>query len=322
VTARLIAAAVLVLLLYLVPSIAAGEPYVIHVLTVTFLYAVPAIGLNLMLGYTGLVSLGHMAFAGIGAYTAAVLMVDYRFGFWSALAVATLAAGISGAAIGAICLRFRSHFFMIVTLAFGLMLFSVMNNWDEVTRGASGFPGIPRPARFDAGGLSISFGLLPDFYRLALSAAIAAFAAQWLVAHSDFGRVLVAIRQDERLAAHKGVNTMKYKTAIFALGSALAGFGGVFLVSFLRVASPSSFTLADSINAVLIVIVGGAGTLIGPLLGALLFVALPEYLRVASEVRLVLFGGLLVLITLYAPRGLAGLAEDAWNRLRRRRGAP
>ena len=289
-------------LLYAVPSVV-SEPYVLHVLVLCCLYAIPAVGLNLMLGYAGLVSLGHMAFAGIGAYTAAVLMVDAKLSFWLAALLGTVSAGVAGGAIGAVCLRFRSHFFMIVTLAFGLMLYSVMNNWDDLTRGAAGFPGIPRPAPIG----EFSFGPLNHFYYLALSATVLAFAVQWLVVRSTFGRTLMALRQDERLAAARGVNPMLYKTAVFSLGSALAGLGGLLHVSFLRVAAPATFNLAESINSVLVVIVGGAGTLAGPALGALAFVGLPEYLRVAAEWRLVVFGALLVLIMLFAPRGLAGL---------------
>jgi branched-chain amino acid transport system permease protein len=300
---RLAAIAVLVAALYSAPL--AVPPYLLHVLVLSCLYAIPAVGLNLMLGYAGLVSLGHIAFAGIGAYTAAYLMVDMSLGYWTALAIAVAASGAAGALIGSICLRFRSHFFMIVTLAFGLMLFSVMNNWDDVTRGAAGFPGIPRPD---------GFGPLASFYRLALAGALLAFAVQWIVVRSSFGRILVALRQDERLAEAKGINAPLCKTAVFALGSALAGLGGVLLVSFLRVAAPGSFTLAESINAVLIVIVGGAGSLAGPALGALLFVGLPEYLRVAAEWRLVVFGVLLVLITLFAPNGIAGLLHRALRR--------
>lgn len=287
-----------------------SPPYLLHVLVLCCVVSIPAVGLNLMLGYTGLVSLGHMAFAGIGAYAAAVLMVDARLGFWTSLALGTLAAGVAGAVIGAICLRFRSHFFMIVTLAFGLVLFSVMNNWDDVTRGAAGFPGIPRPAPL--GGFA--FGRLENFYYLALACAVLAFLVQWLVVRSEFGRVLVALRQDERLAQARGINALQAKTAVFALGSAIAGFGGVLQISFLRVAAPTTFSLGESINAVLVVIVGGAGSLAGPALGALVFVGLPEYLRVASEWRLVFFGVILVLLMLFAPRGLAGLLERAWRR--------
>jgi branched-chain amino acid transport system permease protein len=313
---KAIAAIALVALLYALPWIATGQPYVLHVIALSCLYAIPAIGLNMMLGYTGLVSLGHMAFAGIGAYTAAVLMVDAKFGFWSALAIATVAAGVAGFAVGAICLRFRSHYFMIVTLAFGLLLHSVMNNWDTVTRGAAGFPGIPRPAPLALGDWTYAFGPLPNFYRLALTGLLIAFVLQWLIVNSNFGRVLAAIRQDEKLAAFKGANTMLYKTTVFAIGSAVAGFGGVLFVSFLRAASPDAFTLAESINMVLIVIIGGAGYLAGPIIGALVYIALPEYLRAANELRLVLFGLLLVLITLFAPQGLAGLMQLAWRKIR------
>jgi branched-chain amino acid transport system permease protein len=184
-----------------------------------------------------------------------------------------------------------------------------------VTRGAAGFGGIPRPAPIELAGERFSFGPLANFYYLALTAAVLVFALQRLVVRSDFGRILAAIRQDERLARARGVNALLYKTAVFALGSAIAGCGGVLQVSFLRVAAPASFSLAESINSVLIVIVGGAGSLAGPALGALLFVALPEYLRVASEWRFVIFGVMLVAITLFAPRGLAGEAADLCRRI-------
>lgn len=298
----------LVAALYALPAFG-PEPYILHILVLTCLYAIPAVGLNLMLGYTGLVSLGHMAFAGVGAYVGAVLMVDAGFSFWTALALATLAAGATGAILGAICLRFRSHFFMIVTLAFGLLLHSVFNNWDDVTRGAAGFAGIPRPRPIEFGELRLSFGPLANFYYLALTAAVVAFGLQRLAVRSHFGRVLAAIRQDEKLARAKGVDAMRYKTAVFALGSAIAGFGGLLHVSFLRVAAPATFSLLESINAVLIVVLGGAGSLAGPALGAIVFVGLPEFLRMASEWRLVIFGALLVVVTLFAPQGLAGLVQ-------------
>jgi branched-chain amino acid transport system permease protein len=309
-------------LLVTAPQWTAGHPYVLHMLVLMCIYAIPAVGLNLMLGYSGLVSLGHMGFAGLGAYTAAVLMVDARWSFWSALGAATLAGALAGVLIGLICFRFRGHFFMIVTLAFGLLLHAVMNNWDEVTRGAAGFAGIPRPRPIAWGESMITFGQLPNFYYLALALALLVFAVQYLVVRSNLGCILAAIRQDERLARSRGVNVLMYKTVVFALGTAMAGVGGVLQVSFLRVAAPASFNMLESINTVLIVIIGGAGSLLGPALGALLFVGLPEWLRLANEWRLVIFGGLLVLITLFAPAGLAGLLSRAWQRLSRREGQP
>lgn len=314
VVASLFGLLVLVALL-LAPRLTVDNPYLLHMLVLMCVYAIPAVGLNLMLGYSGLVSLGHMGFAGLGAYTAAVLMVDARWSFWSALGAATVAAGLAGVVIGVICFRFRGHFFMIVTLAFGLLLHAVMNNWDAVTRGAAGFAGIPRPRPMAWGDELITFGQLPNFYYLALALALLVFGVQYLVVRSNLGRILSAIRQDERLARSRGVNVLMYKTVVFALGTALAGLGGVLHVSFLRVAAPASFNMLESINTVLIVIIGGAGSLMGPALGALLYVGLPEWLRLANEWRLVIFGGLLVLITLFAPAGLVGLLARLWARM-------
>lgn len=302
------------------PWWAGDRPYLLHLLVLVFVLAIPAVGLNLMLGYSGLVSLGHMGFAGVGAYAAAVLMVDAHWNFWAGLLAGSVAAGAVGGLIGLVCFRFRGHFFMIVTLAFGLVLFAVMNNWDAVTRGAAGFAGIPRPGPLQWGDAVVSFGRLQNFYYVALLLAVLAFCLQYLVVRSDLGRILGAIRQDERLARSRGVNTLLYKTVVFTIGTAIAGMGGVLQVSFLRVAAPASFTMLESINMVLIVVVGGAASMAGPALGAFAYVVLPEFLRLAENWRLVIFGALLVLIMLFAPAGLAGLFDSLWQRLVRRRG--
>ncbi len=144
-----------------------------------------------------------------------------------------------------------------------------------------------------------------------------AFGLQVLLVRSNFGRILLSIKQDEILAAAKGVDTARYRLAAFTIGSAIAGLGGALLGPFLRVVAPLSFDLLESINYVLIVVVGGAGYLAGPLLGVAVFIGIPEYLRIADEWRLVIFGALLVAIMLFSPQGLAGLAAGAVNRLRR-----
>jgi len=301
--------------LFALPQIIA-QPYLLQLVILACIDAIPAVGLNLMLGYTGLVSLGHMAFAGIGGYAVAVMMVDAGMSFWLALPLAALLAAVMGAAIGLVCLRLRSHFFVIVTLAFGLILGLIMNNWDAVTRGAQGFIGVPRPDPIRIAGLAIRFLSMTNFYYLTLTALIVALALQLAIVRSDFGRTLTAIREDEVLARFRGVDTMRYKVAIFAIGSGIAGIGGALSVTFLRVAAPGSFDLMASVNAVLIVIVGGAGYLLGPIWGALLFVGIPEYLRIADNIRFILFGLVLIALTLYAPQGLAGLFATG---LRRRR---
>jgi branched-chain amino acid transport system permease protein len=299
----------LFVLLYLLPVAAPGQLYALHILTLALCYAVPAIGLNLLFGYTGLVSLGHMGFAGVGAYTTALLMKNAGLGFVPALGSGALVAGAVGLLVGLPCLRLRSHFFIIVTLAVGVILYTLFNNLDALTGGAEGLPGIPRPQPLDLGFVVADFRRPQGFYWLALTVFAAMFLLQYLIVRSDFGRSLAAIRQDETVAAARGVDVFAHKLAIFAISAAIAGVGGGLKVVFLRAAAPLSFELLESINLVLIVILGGAGFLLGPLIGAVLFIAIPEVLRIADTLRLVIFGAVLVLLALYAPRGLCGLAE-------------
>jgi branched-chain amino acid transport system permease protein len=304
---------------YLVPLVFAGSPYVLYILTLTLCYAVPAIGLNLLFGYVGLVSLGHMAFAGVGAYVTALLMKNGLAAAVPALAAGTFAAGAIGVLIGIPCLRLRSHFFIIVTLAVGTMLYLLFNNLDWLTGGAAGLPGVPRPQPLNLDAFAVDFRRPQGFYWFAATAFAVAFIAQYMLVRSDFGRALSAIRQDEALAAARGVDVFAHKLAAFGISAAIAGLGGGVMVMFLRAAAPLSFDFMESINLVLIVIVGGAGYLFGPYLGALLFVALPEFLRAADELRLVAFGAVLLVLALYAPRGLCGLAGVLGRRLRRGR---
>lgn len=294
-------------LLYLTPLVAPGQLYALHILTLALCYTVPAIGLNLLFGYTGLVSLGHMGFAGVGAYTTALMMKNGGVGFVPALAAGAVAAGGVGLLVGLPCLRLRSHFFIIVTLAVGVILYSLFNNLDVVTGGAEGLPGIPRPQPLDLGFAVVDFRRPQGFYWLAVTVFVAMFFVQWMIVRSDFGRSLAAIRQDETVAAARGVDVFAHKLAVFVISAAIAGIGGGLKVTFLRAAAPLSFELLESINLVMIVILGGAGYLLGPLIGAVLFIAIPEVLRIANELRLVIFGVVLVLFALYAPRGVCGL---------------
>jgi branched-chain amino acid transport system permease protein len=316
--AATVATAALFALLYLLPLAVPNQLYALHILTLALCYAVPAIGLNLLFGYTGLVSLGHMGFAGVGAYAAALLLKQAGWSFGPALCGGAVAAGVVGLIAGMPCLRLRSHFFIIVTLAVGVVLYTLFNNLDSITGGAEGLPGIPRPQPLDLGFVVVDFRRPEGFYWLALTVFGAIFLLQYLVVRSDFGRSLAAIRQDESVAAARGVNVFAHKLAIFTISAAIAGVGGAMKVVFLRAAAPLSFELLESINLLLIVILGGAGFLFGPLLGSVLFIAIPEVLRIANELRLVIFGAALVLFALYAPRGLCGLAQKLLRRLRRR----
>ncbi len=301
----------------LLPVLVPDQPYAVQVLTLSLCSVVPAVGLNLLFGYTGLVSLGHMGFAGVGAYAAALLMKQAGWGFLPALVAGAGMAGIVGLLVGIPCLRLRSHFFIIVTLAVGLILGTLFNNLDWLTGGAEGLPGVPRPRPLVIGELRIVLGTAVGFYWMAVAVTVAAFVVQWAVVRSPFGKSLAAIRQDEAMAAARGVNVFAHKLAVFALSAAIAGAGGALRACFLRVAAPSSFDLGESINLVAVVILGGAGFQAGPAVGSLVFVALPEVLRVASQARLMVFGALLVVMALYSPRGLLGAAVALRRRMRR-----
>lgn len=297
------------------PVLFATQPYILYVLTLSLCYAIPAIGINLLYGYTGLISLGHMGFAGIGAYTTALLMKNFGLPFVPALLAGAVSAGLAGLFVGIPCLRLRSHFFIVVTLAVGMILYTLFNNLDGLTGGAEGLPGIPRPGSLTIGSWVIEFRSLSGFYLLTFAVTVAVFALQYLLVRSDFGRSLSAVRQDEALAAARGVDVFAHKLFAFVLSAAIAGMGGAMKVLFLRAAAPLSFDLQESINLQMMVILGGAGYLVGPIIGAIVFVALPEFLRVASEMRLIFFGCVLLLLARFAPRGICGLAEAGWHRL-------
>jgi branched-chain amino acid transport system permease protein len=314
-----VAIAILVLAVgAMAPVLFASQPYILYVLTLSLCYAIPAIGINLLYGYTGLISLGHMGFAGIGAYTTALLMKEAGLPFVPSLLAGAAAAGFAGLVVGIPCLRLRSHFFIVVTLAVGMILYTLFNNLDGLTGGAEGLPGIPRPEGLSIGPWTIEFRSLSGFYGLAFAVTVAVFGLQYLLVRSDFGRSLSAVRQDEALAAARGVDVFAHKLFAFVLSAAIAGLGGAMKVLFLRAAAPLSFELQESINLQMMVILGGAGYLIGPVIGAIVFVALPEFLRIASEMRLIFFGCVLLALARFAPRGICGVAEAAWHRLSNR----
>jgi branched-chain amino acid transport system permease protein len=300
------------------PLLLSGQPYVLYVLTLALCYAIPAIGINLLYGYTGLISLGHMGFAGVGAYTTAVLMKSFAVPFIPSILAGAAAAGFAGIIVGLPCLRLRSHFFIVVTLAVGMILYTLFNNLDAITGGAEGMPGIPRPGDLVIGSWKIEFRSLSGFYRLTFLVTVLVFALQYLLVRSDFGRSLAAVRQDESLAAARGVDVFSHKLFAFAVSAAIAGVGGAMKVLFLRAAAPLSFEFHESINLQMMVILGGSGYLVGPIVGAIVFVALPEFLRVAAELRLIFFGVVLLLLARFAPSGICGLVETAWKKVPKR----
>ncbi|MBI4560459.1 MAG: branched-chain amino acid ABC transporter ATP-binding protein/permease [Candidatus Rokubacteria bacterium] len=288
--------------------------YFVHIAITIALYTILATSYNLLIGYTGLFSIAHAAFYGIGAYTSALVALHWGVSFPVALLAAVLLTAVIGGAIGVPALRVRGDYLVIASFGFQMIIFGVMLNWLALTRGEGGLTGIPRPALL---GIKI---FSPRAY-LPLAAAIAGvcFLVTWWIARSPFGRVLRAIREDEVAAQSLGKDIAYFKIAVFALAGGLAAVAGSFYAHYVTFVNPLSFTLEESIFIMAIVLVGGAGNLWGSLLGALALVVAPEALRflripdaIAAPFRQILYGLLLVLFVRFRPQGL--LAEHRMPR--------
>jgi len=282
--------------------------YLLHVLILISIYTTLSVSLNLISGYTGLLSVAHAALFGVGAYIAALLALHLHVGFLVGVVCAALGAGMIAIAVAAPSLRVHDDYFVLTTFAFQVIAFSVMNNWIGLTNGPMGLPGIPQP---------IVFGLLISSHVqfLVLTVVFAAIAVMLVnrLVRSPFGRVLKAIREDEVFAQSLGKNVTRYKLQVFVIGGALAAVAGALYAHYISFIEPTSFTLQESIFILAIVIVGGSGSIAGSVAGPVLLVALPEALRflgmpssIAANVRQILYGALLVVCMMFRPQGLFG----------------
>lgn len=302
--------------LFLIAIVAIGlpqflRPYGIYLLTMWAVMSIAAIGLNLTLGYAGQISLAQASFVGIGAYASA-LMTTHGWPFVSAIAVAGVLAFAVGWVLGYPALRVQSHYLAFVTLAFGTLAFLVFRNEEWLTGGIYGISRIPRPLLL---GWSTKNPAL--FYYLCLFALAVVIAALAKVLRSPWGRAFVALRENPARAASLGVDTRAYTLFAFAIGAGLGGVAGAFYAPLVQFIDPASFSLTLSFNLLLMVVVGGIGYFYGPLVGALVAVLLPEWLRFAEGIYLIIYAGCVMLLMIFCPTGILGLAD----RLRQRFGA-
>jgi ABC-type branched-subunit amino acid transport system permease subunit len=283
------------------------QRYVVHVLIFTALFAALALSYDLVVGHVGSLSLAHPAFFGVGAYTAAILTTQARWPFLGGLLAAVLAAGAVAALVGVPLFRLVEHAFAVGTLGFALVTWIVATNWVEVTRGPLCITGIPKPALGLPGGHTLVITTLPAYYWLALAALGAVVLLYRRLTTFRLGRCFHAVRDNEPLAAAAGIDSLKYRMLAFTIGGALAGGVGALYAHYLSVICPEEMTVALTVNLLVIVFLGGVGSLRGVLVGAVLFTALPEVLRLAPTWRLVIYGGLLLLIVIRSPEGIEGL---------------
>jgi branched-chain amino acid transport system permease protein len=275
--------------------------YQVTIMTTAMIYIVLGLGLNVVVGFAGLLDLGYVAFYAVGAYTYGLLNYNYDISFWVALPLAGILASLAGILLGFPVLRLRGDYLAIVTLGFGEIIRLVLENWGEVTHGPSGIAGIDRP-NFGFN-LSIIGSINAIYYLVFIFVIITIFFTNRLQ-NSRIGRAWVALREDEIACQAMGVDRTKTKLSAFAFGATWAGFMGAMFAAKTTFINPASFTFLESAIILSIVVLGGMGSIPGVILGALILILLPEYLRAFSEYRMLIFGGSMVLMMVFRPQGL------------------
>jgi branched-chain amino acid transport system permease protein len=278
-----------------------GNPYYLGIVNFMLMYAVLCMGLNLIIGYTGLLSLGHAAFFGLGGYATAILMTRHGYGFFPALVISGLAALAFGVLLGFPTRKVRGDYFCLLTIAFGEIFRLVTQAWIPFTGGAMGIVGIPIPKLF---GWVIRSET--DFYYLGLLLLGFTWLTLLLLIRSKFGRAFIAIREDEMAASAMGINTSLYKIMAFSIGSLYAGLAGSYLVVYQTTVTPSNFRLEESCLMIIMVIVGGMGNLWAPISGVIIMTLATEVFRPLAAYRMLIIGLIMVAVLLFRPQGLFG----------------
>jgi branched-chain amino acid transport system permease protein len=286
------------------------SPYHLHVVIMAGIFTILALSLNLLLGYTGQLSLGHAAFFGIGAYTSSLLALKLEWSFWLGLPAAAVLSGVAGWAIGRLALKLRGAYFVLVTISFAGVISLVSVNWMELTNGPLGLPGVPAP---ELPGLSLR--TKSAYYFLVLAATALAYLVCHRLVRSRLGRAFVALRENEALAESVGVDPTRTLVLAAVVSAAMAGVAGSLYAHYTRFVSPEVFLFSYTVTMVIMVVAGGKGTLAGPVVGAVLFTVLPEVLReaMAWQWQMLAYGVLLVLLLFFLPRGIVPTL-GAWRR--------
>ena len=282
--------------------------YLIHLAILISIYGILGLSLNLVVGFTGLLSVTQAAFYGLGAYTTAILLTTTGMNFFVSIICGMAITAVVALAIGFVLSKFKDDYYALGAFGFNIIIYSIFLNWQSLTRGPLGIPGISRPA---IGGFTFSSNL--SFLILSVVILAIVYAVCHYVTNSSFGRVLKAIREDEEAIGVFGYRTLWYKLAIFVVGAALAAIAGSLFASYITFIDPSSFALMESIFILAIIILGGLASNKGAVLGAVCPILLPEILRfvgfpddIAAQMRQVVYGLLLILLMIFRPQGLVG----------------
>jgi len=286
-------------------------------LTICAINVLLALGLDFILGYTGQLNLGHSAFYGLGAYVSTLLIVKLGVPFWAAFVAGVAFSGIAGMFLSLFAVRLRGHYLAIASLGFAVIVHQILLNWISLTQGPLGIYGIAPPPALAIPGLpAIDFHNLAAFFYLVSGFTLLIYLLLDQLVHSPIGETLTAIREDEVSAASLGINGAAWKVFAFGVGAAVGGAAGCFYASFVGTLVPDAFFVTEAFNILAMVIVGGMGTLIGPVFGAILLTLLPEVLRGIGDLRLVVYGASLTFVVLFMPGGLVQAARMVLEKLR------
>ncbi len=297
------AAIVVAALLLGLPPFLSG--FTLSLLTQALVWAMLAMSLDILLGYTGLASLGHAAYLALGAYSVGILATRYGANFWVTLVVGVGLAALGAAIFGLVALRATGVYFLMITLALGMVVWGLAHRWVSMTQGDNGIASVPRPR-----GLSWVLTAAQPFYYFVLAAFVLAFLVLWTVVHSPFGKTLVGIRESESRMRTLGYNVWLHKYVGFVIAGAGGGFAGVLWAYYNGFVSPADAELATSVEILLMVALGGRGTLFGPALGAFVIVLLKNLVSVYTHRWLLILGAVYIGTIVYAPEGIVGLLRD------------
>lgn len=298
---------ILLLLIAILIPLFTDNQYLLHIFSTAFIWTIGVYGLNLIGGFTGQLSLAHAGFFAIGAYSVGILTVKAGLNFWLALLLGIIITTIIGLFIGLIALRTKEHFFAIYTLCVGYIIYLVIYKWEAMTEGVRGLIGIPPPAPIGP----ITFDTPKSQYYLLLFFLVFAIFIFTRIMNSLIGRTFIAIRNSEELAQTIGIETMKQKLVSFILSTFFAGLAGGLYASFVRFIGPDISYINVTFDMLMYLLVGGIGTLSGPLVGTLMIVWISQYLQFLQDYRMLIFGPILVLLIIFYPRGIVG-GVHAW----------